>query len=60
MRNIMFKKNHCTHIEDLSAVGNELSEEHLRLVVGGMLSTTFAARPTYRDEMVIDGCIPDR
>ena len=24
-----------THIEDISAIGNELSDEHLRLVPGG-------------------------
>jgi len=38
--NIAGQKLHRTHIEDLSAVGYELSEEHLRLVSGGMLNGT--------------------
>jgi hypothetical protein len=34
-------KPYSTSIEDLSAVGNELSEEHLSLVVGGMRKLSF-------------------
>jgi len=48
-------------IGDLSVSGCELSDEDLRLAAGGRLvSTGPAAKPTYRDGHIVDGCIGPR
>ncbi len=44
------RKLHRTSIEDLSPVGYELSEEHLRLVSGGMRSAGTCCDPGMCDD----------
>jgi hypothetical protein len=54
-------KHQQTRIEDLAALGYELSEAHLRLAAGGLAlggsgGRTNQVAPTYRGHEVIDTC----
>jgi hypothetical protein len=51
-------KGQHTSIRDLAAVGQGLSEEHLRLAAGGMSKggRTNGVAPTYEDFKIVDTC----
>jgi hypothetical protein len=52
-------KPHRTRIEDLSAIGDELSEEQLRGVSGGAMTIWTCVRGTYKNQACYEDTMED-